>query len=777
MWIDVDAAVTVPVNVMPLIDDVNFKSIEASVVFNAAGLTLLWNFETTAGVQTQTAVTPTDTGGDYDWVNVGNGMYNIEIPASGGASIDNDTEGFGWFTGVATGVLPWAGPVIGFRNAELNNILVDAADSSAMPATQSQVNNIGSGATGGTHVIATYDNTTQDTIDNASADLKGGGLVGIPVTGHSFVAGREVTIAGSVAYNGAFTIVSQTTNEVVITHAQTAEAFSGAETIVSSIKGEVFVGTITAGTFASTAAENGDLHSMDDDNNDINIAYGFNIGGSRQASAVSIFANLNGNNDEIVVKAYNFVTSGWEAKGTIEGSATTSFVPLNREFVSRNTGTGTEIGDVFVLFDTVSTTPSALDVDKCLITAVGTNVLIGYPNGFEVSAAGTSGTEFGVNGTAGNPCPFADALTMNGVTPLNMFNVHNGETITLTGNSDKISLTGEAWTLALGGVSIVNMHVRGATVTGTSTGSGSDYHDCDMGTCTIAPCNIIDCRFTSKTGGGFTMQTAGDYTFHACASMVAGNDAPVFTFPGAGNTFINDRAGSGGRQYEGMSAGDLASIEGWGQFIEGTCSGGAVTIRGCLTLSGITNITITDGGRYDVAQITGGAYPLDTDASGRIRIVDGTGVGEINTNGGAIVSVTTTDTATALGANAVDSTSIADDAITAAKINTGAFTADAFAANALIAATFATDYYAAVLAEVNTALDTAITELTAEPGATPSLREAAMMNYMPVRNQTDVNTSGAPDRLIFYNDAGAEVFSKVLTDDGSDYSEAQITDT
>jgi hypothetical protein len=104
----------------------------------------------------------------------------------------------------------------------------------------------------------------------------------------------------------------------------------------------------------------------------------------------------------------------------------------------------------------------------------------------------------------------------------------------------------------------------------------------------------------------------------------------------------------------------------------------------------------------------GGDYALDTDSNGRMRIVDGTGAGEINTNGGAIVSVITTDVATALGADAVDGTSMADGTITAAKIaadaitnakiaddaiaaenlKTGALTADAFAADALVAATF-----------------------------------------------------------------------------------------
>lgn len=131
LWIDVDTAVKVPVNVLPLLDDTDFKSIEISVAYNADGLALTWNFVTCAGVVSGTAVTPT-TGGDYDWSEpiADKGMYQIEIPASAGASINNDTEGVGWFTGVATGVLPWRGPTIGFRRAALNDLFIDGGTAS-----------------------------------------------------------------------------------------------------------------------------------------------------------------------------------------------------------------------------------------------------------------------------------------------------------------------------------------------------------------------------------------------------------------------------------------------------------------------------------------------------------------------------------------------------------------------------------------------------------------------------------------------------------------------
>lgn len=126
MWFDVDAAITeAPVNIMPLIDDTDFKTIEDAVAYNAAGMALFWHFVTSAGAYTVTAVTPT-TAGTYDWTDQGTaGIYTIEIPASGGASINNDTEGYGWFTGKATGVLPWRGPIIGFRAAAINDSLCD----------------------------------------------------------------------------------------------------------------------------------------------------------------------------------------------------------------------------------------------------------------------------------------------------------------------------------------------------------------------------------------------------------------------------------------------------------------------------------------------------------------------------------------------------------------------------------------------------------------------------------------------------------------------------
>lgn len=80
-----------------------------------------------------------------------------------------------------------------------------------------------------------------------------------------------------------------------------------------------------------------------------------------------------------------------------------------------------------------------------------------------------------------------------------------------------------------------------------------------------------------------------------------------------------------------------------------------------------------------------------------------------------------------------------------------------------------------VLTQVNAALDTAISELSQGiPTATPTMRTGLMLLYMALRNRLDVNTSGT-DELAVYNDAGTKIARKLLTDDGSDYSEAEMT--
>ena len=231
LWMDVDTALSeVPVNLMPLIDDSDFKSIEADVNYNATGLVLIWHFVTTAGAYSQTAVTPTDTGGDYDWVEQGNGLFTIEIPASAGGTINNDTEGFGWFTGVATGILPWRGPVIGFRKAELNAVMSSGDLTTTMKAS---VNN---------------------EVDTALSDIRLDHLVAVAdsddVVDNSIIA-KIATKAGTANWSD---FVNTTDSLEAIRDAQVSAAPINHSATANTESGNT---TLDAGTYADTATNDG----------------------------------------------------------------------------------------------------------------------------------------------------------------------------------------------------------------------------------------------------------------------------------------------------------------------------------------------------------------------------------------------------------------------------------------------------------------------------------------------------------------------------------------
>ena len=71
------------------------------------------------------------------------------------------------------------------------------------------------------------------TIDNAVAVDKGGGKVGIPITGHGFSTGQKIILSGTTNYDGTHLVdTDSTTNEVVIIDTYNAESFAGTEDVL-----------------------------------------------------------------------------------------------------------------------------------------------------------------------------------------------------------------------------------------------------------------------------------------------------------------------------------------------------------------------------------------------------------------------------------------------------------------------------------------------------------------------------------------------------------------
>lgn len=192
----INTGVIVPVNFLQLTDDSDFKTIETSVAYNASGMALKWNFVTTSGVQSQTAVTPTNSG-THAWGNLGNGMYSIAIPSSGG-TINNNTAGYGWFSGVATGILPWISPIITFAPANVVNSIVAGTDNLQVDSTEFAGQTI-TAAAGVTlpSSVASPTNITAGTITTATNVTTVNGLANNVITASS-IASDAIT-AGKIA--------------------------------------------------------------------------------------------------------------------------------------------------------------------------------------------------------------------------------------------------------------------------------------------------------------------------------------------------------------------------------------------------------------------------------------------------------------------------------------------------------------------------------------------------------------------------------------------------
>ncbi len=559
IYIDVDTAVTVPANAVALIDDTDFTSREVAIVYNQAGMDLVWNFVTSAGVITQTAVTPT-TAGDYDWTHIGDGMYKIEIPASGGASINNDAEGVGYFSGICTGVLAWRSPDIVFRAAALNDALIDGGDN-----LDTNVVAISGDTTAADNLEATYDGTGY-TADTAPATQS-------QVTAISAASASLVVTADDDNANG-----------------------------TDPLNGVTFVGSAT-GTRANLDVEDGTLFTIDDTGNAFDLVVQYGVPSNAIPLGVTIAGYLAGGNDAADVQVYDHDGTAWVTKAAWDGKNGTAndsfFVPLG------DTKWASSAGLVYVRHVCTGQSNPQLNLDSQTVSYQ--NQTVGYAMGsiwINGDAANTNTVSF-VDGTADNPVStWAAALSLSSALGLTCFQISGGTSITLTANSDSYCFHGQAYSIALGGKSIDGAFFFGASITGTGTSSGTHpvFEDCPIGDVSLPPSIMRRCFLS----GTITNTGTGDWFINHCMSRVAGSGSPVFDFGTAiGDTSLNMRLYSGGIQLESMgdTGTDVASIEGFGNVIEGTCTGGSVTIRGLMTTSSITNIPLRENARIDTLHI------------------------------------------------------------------------------------------------------------------------------------------------------------------------------
>ena len=379
------------------------------------------------------------------------------------------------------------------------------------------------------------------------------------------------------------------------------------------IDGVTFVGSVQgATTFANTEAEDGVLHDIDDVGDDIDIVYGFAVGGGRVATGVIFAGFVQGNSDEMKIKAYDHVGADWEIIGTIPGQNSTGNVAIEVPLLLKHTGTGAELGNVYIRIETDSTTPSNLSVDLLLVSAVSIGQSVGYAAGavWIDTASGVAGVEPFVNGVADNPVDLlASAKTLAASVGLSDFHVINGSSLTLAEGTVNESYFGDHWSLDLGSQVCSGIHVEGASVTGIGTAASEmEFARCDIGTVSVQLAHFHGCTFD----GTVTITATGDYHVVNGQSGVAGSGVPVFDLGAAiGATTLEFRRWSGGVSLLNVKAGDVVSID--------MVSGGTVTVNGTggsVNIRGIfEGVTDDSGGSVTIVQTAGINMPkINTEA-------------------------------------------------------------------------------------------------------------------------------------------------------------------
>lgn len=442
-----------------------------------------------------------------------------------------------------------------------------------------------------------------------------------------------------------------------------------------------------------THALDGIYHQLDDQDGSPNILQGyykFDIGGDGVPTSVTITGIFSGANDNFLIQV-NTGSSGtpnWSTRGTINGTNSLANEVHTFNLFAEDIVTDV-VGGVWVRINGTGLTSPQFDVDQIFVSKAVVSRTVGYALGsIWVDSAGNSGTELYVNGTADNPCPWADAVTISATLGIKKFQVASGNTVTLTGNSDNYEITGYAASVALAGQSIEGANFYGLTISGTGVTTTNEPHfiDCEFDSAvTLGPSHFIRCGF----GNTLTMGSPGNFFVVDGYSKVAGGGTPAISMGVAiGASNLSIRRWGGGLSLIDIESGDSISAE--------------ATVGGVLTLTGAAGSTVEVRGGWKTVSSGSFAGTLN-DFSVNKFFTD--------------IKGSTFDTLT--------------DSLEAIRDNTG--TAGAALTDL---GGMSTGMKAEVNAEVDTALaTTTYAEHAGVPAATASLEEKITWLYMLARNK------------------------------------------
>ncbi len=329
----------------------------------------------------------------------------------------------------------------------------------------------------------------------------------------------------------------------------------------------------------STQALDSTRHELTDDAGTLDAFYKFNILGNGVPVGLQVTGVFNSNNDswDISANAGTDSTPVWQQVGTINGVNGSSNTVHSFDLLLGQIVTDV-VGEVQIRINGTGLSSSSFDVDQILVSKAVVNTLAAYEIGqiWINTNASNTGTEPGVDGTAGNPVStIGAAKTLSTSTGLSDFHVINGSSITLGEDSSNESYFGDNWTLVLNGQIVTGAHFEGAIVSGTHVGAAK-FVKCDTGTITT----IAETHFEVCSVEGTITLPTGNVFFDDCHH----GGTPILDFGAVvGNTTVHMHKYGGGIELQnfGDTGTDIMHLDGDGKLtINVNSSGGTVNLRG-----------------------------------------------------------------------------------------------------------------------------------------------------------------------------------------------------
>ena len=294
----------------------------------------------------------------------------------------------------------------------------------------------------------------------------------------------------------------------------------------------------------------------------------------------------------------------------IDGDGGGAFQRLNLSLLSQNTGTGSDLGLVYIRFTTLGTSPNTLEIDKCIIGAVNRSRSVGYSEGSVwVSATnGVSGIEPFVNGVADNPCTsYTNAISIASSVGLSRYKFDAGDLATLTQSHSTDSFSGYNYRIEMNNQSPPT-YMEGAEITGTCNGPIAHYvRDCRIGTLSNAltlnkgavfvNSGLVNLSLLDQAGAALDVEFL-DCHGNTQGSMFPGGTIDFGTTAGTNHEVSFQRWG-GPVTIVNLKAGDTVYAHGNGTFIlDASCTGGSFRVAGMINLVDNSSlVSVSEDGR------------------------------------------------------------------------------------------------------------------------------------------------------------------------------------